>query len=86
MLPQGLSLREFFVWCVVGKIVGDNGVKLNFLRVRFVYICRRKARKCGGLDVEVAGRQAEVQKERKRVNGLVYETERRQEVSYEEEN
>ena len=66
MLPQGLSLREFFVWCVVGKIVGDNGVKLNFLRVRFVYICRRKARKCGGLDVDAAGRQAEVQKEREK--------------------
>ena len=86
MLPQGLSLREFFAWWGVGKIVGDKGVKLNFLRVRFVYICRRKARKCGGLDVEAAGRQAEVQKGRERVNGLVYETERRQEVSYEEEN
>ena len=66
MLPQGLSLREFFAWWGVGKIVGDKGVKLNFLRVRFVYICRRKARKCGGLDVEAAGRQAEVQKGRER--------------------
>ena len=59
-------MREFFAWWGVGKIVGDKGVKLNFLRVRFVYICRRKARKCGGLDVEVAGRQAEVQKGRER--------------------
>ena len=66
MLPQGLSLREFFVWCVVGKIVGDNGVKLNFLRVRFVYICRRKARKCGGLDVEAVEATEKVQKERER--------------------
>ena len=55
-----------FLWWGVGKIVGDKGVKLNFLRVRFVYICRRKARKCGGLDVEAAGRQAEVQKGRER--------------------
>ena len=46
--------------------MGDKGVKLNFLRVRFVYICRRKARKCGGLDVDAAGRQAEVQKEREK--------------------
>ncbi len=66
MLPQGLSLREFFAWWGVGKIVGDKGVKLNFLRVRFVYICRRKARKCGGLDVEVVEVTVEVQKERKR--------------------
>ena len=67
MLPQGLSLREFFVWCVVGKIVGDKGVKLNFLRVRFVYICRRKARKCGGLDVEAEEGTEEVQKGSQRV-------------------
>ena len=66
MLPQGLSLREFFVWCVVGKIVGDKGVKLNFLRVRFVYICRRKARKCGGLDVEAERVTEKVQTERER--------------------
>ena len=66
MLPQGLSLREFFAWWGVGKIVGDNGVKLNFLRVRFVYICRRKARKCGGLDVEVVEVTVEVPKERER--------------------
>ena len=59
-------MREFFAWWGVGKIVGDKGVKLNFLRVRFVYICRRKARKCGGLDVDAAGRQAEVQKEREK--------------------
>lgn len=39
--------------------------KLNFLMGNFVYMCRRKARKCGGLD---------------------FKTERRQEVSYEEEN
>ena len=60
MLPQGLSLREFFV---VGRLQGSKSVKLNFLRVRFVYICRMEARKCSRLDVEVAGRQAEVQKE-----------------------
>ena len=46
--------------------MGDKGVKLNFLRVRFVYICRRKARKCGGLDVEVVEVTEEVQKERKK--------------------
>ena len=67
MLPQGLSLREFFAWWGVGKIVGDKGVKLNFLRVRFVYICRRKARKCGGLDVEAVEATEEVQKERGKV-------------------
>ena len=66
MLPQGLSLREFFAWWGVGKIVGDKGVKLNFLRVRFVYICRRKARKCGGLDVEAERVTEEVQTERER--------------------
>ena len=66
MLPQGLSLREFFVWCVVGKIEGDKGVKLNFLRVRFVYICRMEARKCSGLDVEVVEATEEVQTERER--------------------
>ena len=43
-------------------------------------------RKRGGLDVDAVEVTVEVQKERKRVNGLVYETERRQEVSYEEEN
>ena len=43
-------------------------------------------RKRGGLDVEAVEVTVEVQKERKRVNGLVDETERRQEVSYEEEN
>ena len=69
MLPQGLSLREFFVWCVVWKIVGDKGVKLNFLRARFVYICRRKARKCGGLDVEAVEATEEVEKEQVRVTG-----------------
>lgn len=42
-----------------------RGVKLNFLIGNFVYMCRREARKCGGLD---------------------FKTERRQEVSYEEEN
>ena len=66
MLPQGLSLREFFAWWGVGKIVGDKGVKLNFLRVRFVYICRRKARKCGGLDVEAVEATEKVQKEREK--------------------
>ena len=66
MLPQGLSLWEFFAWWGVGKIVGDKGVKLNFLRVRFVYICRRKARKCGGLDVEVVEVTEKVQKEREK--------------------
>ena len=48
--------------------MGDKGVKLNFLRVRFVYICRRKARKCGGLDVEAERVTEEVQTERERVN------------------
>ena len=42
-----------------------RGVKLYFLIGNFVYMCRREARKCGGLD---------------------FKTERRQEVSYEEEN
>ena len=46
--------------------MGDKGVKLNFLRVRFVYICRRKARKCGGLDVEAVEATEKVQKERER--------------------
>ena len=46
--------------------MGDKGVKLNFLRVRFVYICRRKARKCGGLDVEAVEATEKVQKEREK--------------------
>ena len=29
-------------WGEDGKIVGSKGVKLNFLREGFVYICRRK--------------------------------------------
>ena len=33
---------SFLWWGEDGKIVGSKGVKLNFLREGFVYICRRK--------------------------------------------
>ena len=51
---------------MVGRLQGSKSVKLNFLRVRFVYICRRKARKCGGLDVEAVEATEKVQKEREK--------------------
>ena len=46
------------------RLQESKGVKLNFLRVRFVYICRKEARKCGGLDVDAVEATEEVQKGR----------------------
>lgn len=57
-------------WGEDGKIVGSKGVKLNFLREGFVYICRRKEKKsCGGLDIDAVEATEEVQKEQERVTG-----------------
>ena len=52
-------------WGEDGKIVGSKGVKLKFLREEFIYVEEKKS--CGGLDFEVAERQAEVQKEWRRL-------------------